>query len=46
MEGIRKKDLQLASIILAEDVDDKAKYALSLVPIIEFKTYKLNIQII
>ena len=33
-------------IILAEDMDDKAKYALSLVPKIEFRRYRLNIEII
>ena len=32
-------------IILAEDIDDKARYALSLTPSIEFKKFKLNIQL-
>lgn len=48
--GYVKKELagdkNVRGIILGEDMDDKAKYALSLVPTIEFKTYKLNIQVI
>lgn len=39
-------DKNVRGIILGEDIGDKAKYALSLVPTIEFKTYKLNIQVI
>jgi hypothetical protein len=39
------KDHNVRGIILAEDIDDKAKYALSLVPTIECKIYKLNIQL-
>lgn len=39
-------DKNVRGIILAENIDDKAKYALSLVPAIEFKAYKLNIQLI
>jgi len=39
-------DKDVRGIILAEDIDDKAKYALSLVPKIEFKKYRLNIEII
>ena len=49
--GYVKKELaadkNVRGILLAEDIDDKAKYALSLVPtIIEFRRYRLNIEII
>ncbi len=40
-----KEDKDVKGFILGEDIDDKAKYALNIVPNIEFKKYKLNIQI-
>lgn len=39
-------DKNVKGVILAEDIDDKGKDALSLVPAIEFKKYKLDIQVI
>lgn len=39
-------DKNVRGIILAEDIDDKAKYALSIVPTIEFRTYRLNFEVI
>ncbi|MEM3565191.1 MAG: endonuclease NucS [Candidatus Jordarchaeaceae archaeon] len=33
-------------IILAEEIDDKSKYALTMTPEVEFKKYKLNIQLV
>jgi len=40
------RDKNVRGIILAENIDDKAKYALSLVPAIEFKKYILNVQVV
>lgn len=40
------KDKNVKGMILAEDLDDKAKYALKITPTIQFKKYRLNFQII
>ena len=39
-------DKKVRGILLGEDIDDKAKYALIMMPAIEFKKYKLNIKLI
>jgi hypothetical protein len=39
-------DKNVRGIILAEEIDEKAKYALSMIPAVEFKKYKLNIQLV
>jgi hypothetical protein len=39
-------DKNVRGIILAEEIDDKAKYALSMTPAVEFKKYSLNIQLV
>jgi len=40
------RDKNVKGIILAEEIDDKAKYALDMIPEVEFKKYKLNIQLV
>jgi len=45
-EEILSEGHKVRGILLGEDLDDKARYALKLVPQIEFKKYKLNIDII
>lgn len=48
--GFVKKSLAInknvRGIILAEDIDDKAEYALSMMPTVEFREYKLSIQLV
>lgn len=39
-------DKHVRGIILAEDIDDKAKYTLTMVSSIEFRRYRLNFQLI
>lgn len=39
------KDKEVKGLILAEDIDEKSAYALKLLPFVEFRKYKLNIQI-
>jgi hypothetical protein len=40
------RDKNVKGMILAEGIDDKAKYALDMIPEVEFKKYKLNIQLV
>jgi len=39
-------DRDVRGIIFAEEIDDKAECALSIIPAIEFRKYKLSVQLV
>jgi len=49
MDYVKKNlavDRDVRGIVFAEEIDDEAEYALSIIPAIEFRKYKLSIQLV